>query len=360
MFDFYRLVIVKLTSGLKVPFMLDDNRRRDQTVVHEALREALVNTIIHADYSNRLSVLVVKRPDLFGFRNPGVMRLPVEIALQGGNSDCRNRNLQKMFQLAGLAEQAGSGIPKIWRNWDSQHYRKPSIKERIEPDQTILSLRTVSLLPETALTELDRRFGSAWRSLGEIQRLALSTVCVEGFVDHARLRTITSEHSSDITKALSGLVKEGLLESSGVARSTYYYFVGAKPKMELLDDFGGLKAGFSNSEQIASNSEQVARRSEQMSSSSEQIDNRSEHYEAAALMADNVKNRSKVAQQAMRNAILALCRFEYVTLKDLAEKLGRSADTLRVHHLNDMIKSGELAYKYADAPNHPSQAYKAP
>lgn len=164
--------------------------------------------LIHAYYSDRVSVLVVKRPDLFGFRNPGVMRLPVEVALLGGNSDCRNRNLQKMFQLAGLAEQAGSGIPKIWRNWDSQHYRKPSLKERVDQNQTILSLRTVSLLPESALAELDRRFGAQWRTLSEIQRLALSTVCVEGVVDHSRLKSITAEHSIDITKALSDLVRD--------------------------------------------------------------------------------------------------------------------------------------------------------
>jgi predicted HTH transcriptional regulator len=81
--------------------------------VHEALREALVNTLIHVDYTGRVSILVVKRPDMFGFRNPGSMRLPLEEVQQGGISDCRNRNLQKMFQLVGLGEQAGSGIPKI-------------------------------------------------------------------------------------------------------------------------------------------------------------------------------------------------------------------------------------------------------
>lgn len=59
---------------------------------------------------------LVKRPDLFGFRNPGLFRLPLEDALRGGVSDCRNRNLQKIFQLVGLGEQAGSGFPKIYKN----------------------------------------------------------------------------------------------------------------------------------------------------------------------------------------------------------------------------------------------------
>lgn len=365
LFDFYRLVIQKLMSGLKVPFVLDHNNRRDQTTVHEALREALINTIIHADYSDRVSVLVVKRPDLFGFRNPGAMRLPVEVALQGGNSDCRNRNLQKMFQLAGLAEQAGSGIPKIWRNWDSQHYRTPSLKERLDPDQTILSLRTVSLLPEAALTELDRRFGETWRTLSETQRLALTTVCVEGVVDHSRLKSITAEHSSDITKALTGLVKDGYLESNGVARNTFYSFVGARPKMNALEDFDLLKGFFHsseqmalNSEQMTANSEQIAPSSEQTGLSSEQMTSTSQNISLADKLADQVKNRSKVTQQTMKTAILEICSTDYVTLKDLADRLGRSPDTLRVHHLNDMVKSGELRYKHSDSPNHPGQAYK--
>lgn len=81
-FDFYRKVYLKLTADLKVPFKLEKGERQDETPVHVALREALANVLVHADYSDRASVLVVKRPDMFGFRNPGLMvyrrRLPFE------------------------------------------------------------------------------------------------------------------------------------------------------------------------------------------------------------------------------------------------------------------------------------------
>jgi predicted HTH transcriptional regulator len=107
---FSRRVYQKLTADLKVPFQLQDGQRVEDTPVHEALREALANTLIHADYSGRVSVLVVKRPDMYGFRNPGRMRIPPEIAIQGGNSDCRNRRLQTMFRLVGYGDHAGSGF----------------------------------------------------------------------------------------------------------------------------------------------------------------------------------------------------------------------------------------------------------
>ena len=73
LYDFYRLTINKLYESLKVPFLLSGDERVEDTPVHEALREVLINTIVHADYSGNCSILVVKRPDLFGFRNPGLI-----------------------------------------------------------------------------------------------------------------------------------------------------------------------------------------------------------------------------------------------------------------------------------------------
>lgn len=41
LYDFYRKVYAKLTADLKVPFKLEKGERKDETPVHEALREAL-------------------------------------------------------------------------------------------------------------------------------------------------------------------------------------------------------------------------------------------------------------------------------------------------------------------------------
>lgn len=69
-FDFYRRVVGKLTADIKVPFVLKGDIRQDDTPTHKALREALVNTLVHADYTGRISVLVVKEPAGFVLRNP--------------------------------------------------------------------------------------------------------------------------------------------------------------------------------------------------------------------------------------------------------------------------------------------------
>jgi ATP-dependent DNA helicase RecG len=139
-FDFYRRVIRKLEQDLKVPFSIKNNIRQDDTLTHQAIREALINCLIHADYSDRASVKIVKSSKGFRFRNPGMMRIPAEVALEGGESDCRNRTLHKLFLLLGLGEQAGSGLPKIKQGWSALGNSLKISDNKIPYDQTVMEL----------------------------------------------------------------------------------------------------------------------------------------------------------------------------------------------------------------------------
>lgn len=146
-FDFFRRVVNRLTADVKVPFVLQGDVRQDDTPTHKALREALVNTLVHADYSGRVSVLVVKEPAGFSFRNPGALRIPAEQALQGGLSDCRNRTMQQMFLMIGLGEWAGSGLSRIVHGWkDLGHGLQ--LQEHYEPQEfTVLEMTWAAGLP---------------------------------------------------------------------------------------------------------------------------------------------------------------------------------------------------------------------
>lgn len=152
-FDFYRRVVNKLTVDVKVPFVLKGDIRQDDTPTHKALREALVNTLVHADFSGRISVLVVKEPAGFVFRNPGALRVSAEQALQGGVSDCRNRTMQQMFLMIGLGERAGSGMSRILHGWkDLGHHMQ--LTERFEPQEhTVLEMRWLTELVPTGSVE---------------------------------------------------------------------------------------------------------------------------------------------------------------------------------------------------------------
>jgi ATP-dependent DNA helicase RecG len=226
LYDFFQKVYRKLTADIKIPFRLREGMRTDDTPVHESIREALTNTLIHADYTGRVSVLVVKRPDMFGFRNPGLMRITVEQAVHGGISDCRNRRIQDMFRYVGLGDHAGSGISKIYRNWNEQHWRLPLLFENQRYEQTLLELRMISLLPEESIRMLDELFGAKFRRLPELERVILITAATEEFVQHTRIKEISLEHSKDISSALAHLVQQKMLVKEGETRGSVYHLPG--------------------------------------------------------------------------------------------------------------------------------------
>lgn len=82
---------------------------------HEAVREAVINAVLHADYSTmRSSIQVAIFDDRMEITNPGPLPLglSLEIALSGV-SQLRNRVLGRVFRELRLIEQWGSGLARI-------------------------------------------------------------------------------------------------------------------------------------------------------------------------------------------------------------------------------------------------------
>ena len=196
--------------------------RKGESIVHVAIREALVNSLIHADYQGQGGIVIEKYPDRFEFSNPGSLLISFDQILEGGVSECRNKSLQLMFTMIGAAERAGSGIDKIKAGWNSQHWRLPIVKERMHPDRVIWTLPMVSLIPDESLIKLKIKFGDKFSKFQKVELQALVTADIEGFVDNARMRQFTGLHAADITKILQGLVAQGALQQDGQGRWTQY------------------------------------------------------------------------------------------------------------------------------------------
>ncbi|MGH2637683.1 MAG: ATP-binding protein, partial [Rhabdochlamydiaceae bacterium] len=223
LYQFYHRVIQRLAADLKLPFELDrDMMRKGESVVHVAIREALVNALIHADYQGQGGIVIEKYPDHFEFSNPGSLLISFDQILEGGVSECRNKSLQHMFTMIGAAERAGSGIDKIKAGWNSQHWRLPIVRERMHPDRVIWTLPMVSLIPDESLNKLKSKFGDRFSKFRKVEVQALVTADIEGYVDTARLRQFTGLHAADITKLLQGLVAQGALRQDGQGRWTHY------------------------------------------------------------------------------------------------------------------------------------------
>lgn len=139
-YDFYFRIYNRLIQDIKVPFRMDGGNRVDDTPVHQALREALANCLVNADYYGRQGLVILKKRDGITMSNPGSFRIELDAAKSGGVSDPRNGTMLKMFNLIDIGERAGSGIPNIFRVWREQGWAAPIFTEQLEPERTILSL----------------------------------------------------------------------------------------------------------------------------------------------------------------------------------------------------------------------------
>lgn len=138
--DFYFRVYNKIQKDIKVPFDLDGGDRIDDTPVHKAIREALANCLINADFFGKFGILIKKENDSITMENPGFIRVGKKQMLQGGLSDPRNKALMKMFNMINVGERAGSGVPNILQTWNAEDWITPEIDEQFNPDRTIIKL----------------------------------------------------------------------------------------------------------------------------------------------------------------------------------------------------------------------------
>lgn len=380
-FDFYRRTYRKLVTDLKVPFELQHGIRLDDSKAHEAIREALVNTLVHADYTGRSSILIVKRPDLFGFRNPGLMRVPPEVAVKGGESDCRNRRMHQMFLMIGAGERAGSGIPKIYSGWEWAKWRTPKLYEKYEPsEQTLLELSTASLIPEEVTQLLAVMFGNSFYSLNELEQMIVVTAAIEGWVNHERACQLTSKHSRDVTLTLPRLVDKGFLVASGEKRDKSYSLPGMEPPSPE-DVFSNALTPTSN---LTHNVDSLTHKVNNLTHNDNNTDDTNDVRDSKGRFIstlidkpfiDSLEALSEVFRQqlnalgarareqhrldtkTMELLITELCREHYISVSVLEMLLDRKPQSLRQNYLKPMVSDGRLKMAFPHKPNSPKQGY---
>lgn len=317
-----------LTVSLPTPFELQDEVRSGQTAVHTALREALVNLLVHADYVESEASLILRSPDGFLFRNPGTSRVPEDDMLIGNRSDPRNPTIARMFRQIGLAEEAGTGIPKIVQLWRKLGFQLPDIHQSTERYEFTIELRYAHLIPADDRNWL-QSLGDHWT---EEEQLALVLAKHEGMVDNQRLRSLTGVHPADATAVLGRLRQRGLLDPQGGGSKTWYQL-----SPHLREDAG-----------LPDNSERIG-------ISPEEWD---EMVNLARPLRDALRQRKRPARLERDRTIVALCRRMPLALEELEELLGYTRSGMR-GIVQDLVKQRALQYRYPERPTHPHQRYLA-
>lgn len=170
LFQFFYRTYGKLSQLLPTPFMLKGIDRQEESTAHIALRESLANCLIHCNYAQQGSILVVGRRESITMRNPGCMLISLADFYAGSHSICRNPTLQKLFMFLGNGEKAGSGADIIKKGWNDNQWPTPELTERTQPDETTMTLKLMvdtggkermhnvgEVVGETVLSKLSNR-----------------------------------------------------------------------------------------------------------------------------------------------------------------------------------------------------------
>ena len=220
-YDFFNRVSAKLVLDLKKPFKLVNQVRVDETPMHDAVREALVNCLVNTDFYQPWSVIIEKYPDKITLANPGTIIAGKNQMLKGGISQPRNKGLFKMFNLLGYGEHAGSGVPDIFQAWNDAGLDAPVVEEKFgggEPDRTILTLPLAS--NNLPIRQSADSADSA--DLNERHQQILSVMEAGREYRSDEISELVGLKGSRTRQLLKELIEIGKIETSGSTRGKRY------------------------------------------------------------------------------------------------------------------------------------------
>lgn len=348
LFQFYSRVLPILQNFLPKPFILEGNQRKAETPAHVAVREALTNALVHADFMVNASLNVYKYPNKMVFSNPGTMLIPIKQFYRGGESICRNKYLQTMFSFLGSAEKAGSGADKILHGWDSLKWKRPYLMERSRPNKVELMMPMESLIDDRVQEALQNGFGDRLKMLDHNQLMTMALAYSEEEISNERLQYALDMHKADITSMLGKMCEQHFLESSGCGRGTKYHVYGmniALPKSN-----------------ISSRKSDIPQKKSNISSRKSNISSKKKSNIALPKSNIPVNKKSNITlankrytKDELRMLILGFCQ-EWRTAEEIAQFVDREIKYIAKYVLPKM---DDVIEKMYDIPHHPRQKYRA-
>ena len=228
LFDFYFRTYNRLVQDIKVPFKLEGGIRIDDTPVHQAIRAALANCLVNADFYIRRGIVIKKEIQQITLENPGYIRTGKKQMLKGGISDPRNKALMKMFNLIGIGERADSGVPDIFAVWKNEGWEEPTVEEQFDPNRTLL------ILPLRKQAKKTSELKQAKKTLQNKKKIldfiginhASSTHAIAQWIglSDARTRVLLKE-----------MIEDGLLDSTGKTKQKKYSLLREDDQSENND-----------------------------------------------------------------------------------------------------------------------------
>ena len=204
--DMPDLVIELLRSKyLKSPIRYEGLKRIDELEYPEpALREAILNAIVHKDYTGPHIQLSVYDDKLILW-NPGALPedLTIDMLKIKHPSRPRNKNIAEMFFKAGYIEAWGRGISKILVACQAAGLPEPKIEEYAGGMQ-------ITFLKEIYTDEYLRKM-----ALNERQIKAVFYIKQFGTITNSKYQELTQASKPTATRDLQDLIAKKILQNTG-------------------------------------------------------------------------------------------------------------------------------------------------
>lgn len=194
-------------------------RRQVPAFDEKAVRELLVNALVHRPYTQRGDIFLNLHPDRLEVVNPG--RLPLGVTPQNILHASRRRNdgLARVFHDLGLMEKEGSGFDLLYDLLLSSGRPAPIAEEGT--DWVKVTIQRRILKPEVLrlIEEVDGRYQLTQRERITLGALALS----EGLTARELVDKLELSASEELRTWLGHLPGLGILKTSGKTSALRYF-----------------------------------------------------------------------------------------------------------------------------------------
>ncbi|NYT60500.1 putative DNA binding domain-containing protein [Alcaligenaceae bacterium] len=149
-------------------------RRKDiWSIPLTMLREAIVNALVHSDYSHRgTPIRVAFFNDRIDIESPGLLLPGMTIEdMKSGASRIRNPVIARVFRELGLIEQWGSGVKRIFAEATKQGLPEPLITEIVTGVRFTIYLREPVVVEGPEPAGLEQRAQSRAQSGAQSERI---------------------------------------------------------------------------------------------------------------------------------------------------------------------------------------------
>ena len=190
-----------------------------------AVREALLNLLVHRDYSFSVSAFISIYEDRIEFVSIGGLMPGIDLEdVMVGISVCRNQDLANVFYRLHLIEAYGTGMGKIMKAYESMQVKPviettknafkiilPNINAKYETENA--TVKTKSGTPVTVHTE---------KKLSDEEEKILEYARKHGAITRNDVIGLLEVSASTAARVIRKMVKTNLLEQKGKARNTHY------------------------------------------------------------------------------------------------------------------------------------------